>query len=400
MRNQIITGADRLLGEDRCHALVAGKRAGVVVNQTAVTSDYTFWPSLLASIGADCRVIFSPEHGLWGAAQDQVACASESAGGPAGAPVVSLYGNGAESLKPRAGALSGLEVLVFDIQDIGSRYYTFIYTMAYCMEAAAEAAIPFVVLDRPNPLGGEAVEGPPLEPGFESFVGRFAGLPVRHGLTAGELAHYFHRSHGAGAEPLVVPVQGWTRDLTAFEYDAPWVAPSPNMPTPETALVYPGMCLLEGTNLSEGRGTTRPFETFGAPYLEPFALAGELNALGLPGVRFRPARFLPTFDKHRGLLCSGAQLHVTDRRAFRPFETGMAAIQTARRLAPQEFAWRPGAYEFVEDIPAIDLLFGSSEFRLLVESGAGAAEVIGAFAGRQDRFAAGRREFFLYPAGE
>jgi len=397
LKPQVTTGADRLLSEGCFRELVSGKRVGVVVNQTAVTADYAFWPARLArAVDAELAVIFSPEHGLWGAVQDQVPCGNEEAGGPLGTPVVSLYGRSPGSLKPAAELLKELEVLVFDIQDIGSRYYTFIYTMAYCMEAAAEAKVPFVVLDRPNPLGGELVEGPPLEPGFESFVGRFPGLPVCHGLTAGELADYFHHRHGVGDKPSVVPLTGWSRNLTAFDYQAPWVAPSPNMPTPETALVYPGMCLLEGTNLSEGRGTTHPFETFGAPYLEAFTLAEKLNSLGLAGVRFRPLRFIPTFDKYRGTLCSGAQIHPTDRSRFRPFFTGLAVIHLIKRLAPQEFAWRPGAYEFVEDIPAIDLLTGSSEFRRLIDCGADLSDILEAFAGREAEFAGGRREFFLY----
>jgi uncharacterized protein YbbC (DUF1343 family) len=394
---QITTGADRLLGESRYRKLVAGKRAGVVVNQTAVTADYSFWPALLDQAdGAVCEIVFSPEHGLWGAAQDQVPCGHERVAGPLGAPVVSLYGSHPDTLKPSAESVHGLEVLVFDIQDIGSRYYTFIYTMAYCMEAAAGAQIPLVVLDRPNPLGGGLVEGPPLEKGFESFVGRFAGLPVRHGLTSGELANYFHSRHGVGEAPVVVPVTGWSRKLTAFDYQAPWIAPSPNMPSAKTALVYPGMCLIEGTNLSEGRGTTLPFEIFGAPYLDAFNLAGALNSLELPGVRFRPTRFIPTFHKYSGILCSGAQLHVTDRNSFRPFATGMAVIHTVRRLAPADFAWNSEAYEFIEDIPAIDLLFGSAEFRKMVDSGAGFSEIAERFSGREAGFAARRREFFLY----
>ena len=397
MKRHVSTGADRLFSEDRYLELVAGKRVGVVANQTAVTEDYTFWPCILEkAAGAVCEVIFSPEHGLWGAVQDQVPCEPEAASGPMGAPVVSLYGDSPGSLKPSTEALRGLDILVFDIQDIGSRYYTFIYTMAYCMEAAAEESVPFAVLDRPNPLGGELVEGPPLKSGFESFVGRFAGLPVRHGLTAGELANYFHRRHSVGEKPIVLPAVGWARNLTAFDYQAPWVAPSPNMPAPETALVYPGMCLLEGTNLSEGRGTTRPFETFGAPFFEAFTLAEELNALGLPGVRFRPVRFIPTFDKYCGTLCSGAQLHVTDRNTFRPFATGMAVIHVAHRLAGARFAWCSEAYEFVENIPAIDLLFGSSEFRQMLDSEADLDELTQTLVGREAAFAAERREVFLY----
>ena len=265
--------------------------------------------------------------------------------------------------------MAGLDAVLFDIQDVGSRYYTYVYTLAYAMEAAAEAGVTVIVLDRPNPVGGRLVEGPLLQPGFESFVGRFDGLPVRHGLSAGELALWFHKVHGIGQKPEVITAKNWKRGDTAFDCDCPWVLPSPNMPTPETALVYPGMCLLEGTILSEGRGTTRPFEIFGAPWLDPFGTADLLNSLQLPGVRFRPQRFIPTFNKFEGKLCGGCQLHVTDREAFRPFITGAAVIWAAARLDDLKFGWLERAYEFVEHIPAIDLLFGDSRFRLAVDQG-------------------------------
>ncbi|MCE5270309.1 DUF1343 domain-containing protein [bacterium] len=394
----IACGADRLFAERSLHGRLRGKRVGVLVNQTAVTADYEFWPRALAArTGARLAVVFSPEHGLYAEKQDQAPCDSDPAG-RFGAPVVSLYGQASESLRPAPALLAGLEAVLFDIQDIGSRYYTFSYSLAYLMEAAAEAGVEVIVLDRPNPLGGELIEGPPLEPGYESFVGRFAGLPVRHGLSVGELALWFHAAHGVGARPTVIRATGWSRALDAFEYVAPWIMPSPNMPTPATALVYPGMCLLEGTNLSEGRGTTRPFEIFGAPYLEEFALADSLNGLGLPGVRFRPQRFIPTFDKHRGELCSGAQLHVTDRAAFRPFLTGAAVVHTAKRLAPEGFAWRAGAYEFVAHIPAIDILSGSGRLRSLVEAGAAFDEVAAACGGPQEEttFREARRDCLLY----
>lgn len=371
MRHEkILCGADRLLSEDSFRDSLEGRKIAAVVNHTAVTADYAFWPLLLGErTGAALEVIFAPEHGLWGQEQDQVPVRGERRG-PGGVPVRSLYGGSPESLEPRPEELAGLDSVIFDIQDVGSRYYTYIYTLAYVMEAASKAGIEVVVLDRPNPLGGELVEGPPLEPGYESFVGRFAGLPVRHGLTAGEMALWFHRARGIGEIPLVVEVSGWSRGRTAFDSPAaPWVAPSPNMPAPETALVYPGMCLLEGTNLSEGRGTTRPFEIFGAPWLDAFALADELNSLALPGVRFRPHRFRPTFADYAGTLCSGCQVHVTDREAFRPLLTGATVIRVAAMLKPQVFSWLERPYEFVSHIPAIDLLFGSDRLRRAVEGG-------------------------------
>ncbi|HLA40167.1 MAG TPA: DUF1343 domain-containing protein, partial [Candidatus Glassbacteria bacterium] len=236
----------------------------------------------------------------------------------------------------------------------------------------------------------------PLEPGYESFVGRFAGLPVRHGLTAGELAHWFHLEHGVGDEPEVVPVAGWERRMTAFDYEAPWVLPSPNMPTPSTALVYSGMCLFEGTLLSEGRGTTRPFEIFGAPWLDPLDTSGLLNSLGLPGVRFRPHRFIPTFGKFAGELCGGVQLHVVDRNSFRPFLTGVAALWAARELDPENFGWLDRPYEFVRDVPAIDLLFGSDLLRRELDGESRWEEVLKLCAGDEAGWLARRKPLLLY----
>ncbi len=376
-RIKISCGADCLLTESRLRDRLRGKRVGVVVNHTAVTRDYSFWPALLARrTGAGLEVIFTPEHGLWAEQQDQVAspATAESA---LGARVVSLYLADPSSLRPGTGEMASLDAVLFDIQDVGSRYYTYVYTLAYVMETAAEAGVKVIVLDRPNPLGGSLVEGPPLQPGFESFVGRFAGLPVRHGLSAGELAMWFHEAHGVGERPEVIAAKNWRRGDTAFGYECPWVLPSPNMPTADTALVYPGMCLLEGTLLSEGRGTTRPFEIFGAPWLDPFRTAGLLSSLELPGVRFRPQRFIPTFNKFAGELCGGCQLHVTDREKFRPFLTGAAVIWAASRLDDQKSGWLERAYEFVDKIPAIDLLFGSDRFRLALDEGCGFDEVRG-----------------------
>ena len=395
-RPVIVCGADRLLGGKEFSSLVAGKKAGAVVNHTAVTSNYTFWPAVLAEqTGARLEVLFSPEHGLWGEEQDQAPCGSYSAG-PGGARVVSLYGGDPGSLKPDPALLAGLDLLLFDIQDIGSRYYTYIYTLAYAMEAAAEAGVPLVVLDRSNPLGGERVEGPPLKPGFESFVGRFAGMPVRHGMTVAELALYFSAVHRIGETPEVVKLAGWRRKLTAFDCSFPWVLPSPNMPTPDTALVYPGMCLLEGTNLSEGRGTTRPFEIFGAPWLEAFQLVRMLGSLGLSGVRFRPHRFIPTFGKFSGRLCSGAQVQVTDTHAYRSFLTGAAVIYCAAALAPEEFAWLERPYEFVSGIPAIDLLTGGDSFRKAIDRRVSFEELSALCESDPGAWRELRREFLLY----
>jgi uncharacterized protein YbbC (DUF1343 family) len=312
-----------------------------------------------------------------------------------GVPVHSLYGETAESLKPAPQALRGLDALVFDIQDVGTRYYTYQATMMLCMEAAAAARVAFVVLDRPNPIGGVHVEGPRLFPGFESFCG-LHDLAVRHGMTVGELALLFRAERKLDLELEIVACEGWTREAPFRETGLPWVFPSPNMPTPETALVYPGMCLLEGTNLSEARGTTRPFELFGAPWLDAHRLAEDLARDRLPGVAFRPASFVPTWDKHAGVRCHGVELFVTDAARFRPFRTGLACVIRARAQDPKRFRWRTEPYEFVADVPAFDLLCGSAREREAIEAGASAADLARAFAPEERAFARRRAPYLRY----
>jgi molybdopterin-guanine dinucleotide biosynthesis protein MobB len=308
--------------------------------------------------------------------------------------VVSLYGATAEDLKPRREDFADLEAIVFDVQDVGSRYYTYIWTMLLAMEACAGSRLRFVVCDRPNPIGG-AIEGAPQATGYLTFVGLHP-IPVRHGMTAGELARLFALERRLDLDLVVCPVGGWTRETPWEATGLPWVAPSPNMPNVETALVYPGMCLLEGTNLSEGRGTTRPFQVFGAPWLDEIPFCEALNALALPGVQFLPYRFRPMFDKHAGIPCGGAQLHVTDRAAFRSFPTGLRVIEAARRLAPLDFRWRTEPYEY-DTRPAIDMLTGSDRFRDILERGGNLrAEITRHFDAAQP-FAARREPCLLYP---
>ncbi|MBM4381170.1 MAG: DUF1343 domain-containing protein, partial [Deltaproteobacteria bacterium] len=315
-----------------------------------------------------------------------------------GVPVHSLYGHTFESLSPRPEWLTGLDALVFDIQDVGARYYTYVYTLALAMKAAAKAGIPFYVLDRPNPIGGDLVEGNLVGEGFRSFVGLYA-LPNRHGMTAGELARIFNAEERMGAELHVVPCEGWTRRMRWRDTGLHFVPPSPNMPTPDTALVYPGMCLGEGTNVSEGRGTCRPFEQFGAPWLRPDAVADALNAEGLPGVRFRACSFTPTFDKFLGQSCGGAFIHVTDERAFRPLLTGIAVFRAARQLGSGNFQWRADAYEFVEDVPAFDLLCGTETVRRGLESGAPLRALVEGFDQASRDFEVRRAPYLLYRQG-
>jgi uncharacterized protein YbbC (DUF1343 family) len=270
--------------------------------------------------------------------------------------------------------LRGLDVLVVDLQDVGSRYYTFVWTMALAMRACARAGVEVVVLDRPNPLGGEIVEGNVPDPAFASFVGLYP-LPVRHALTIGEVARWLGLAHGLRPRLHVVPMRAWRRRMLWEDTGVPWVPPSPNMPTPDTARVYPGGCLYEGTNLSEGRGTTRPFEWVGAPYLDGHRYASMLETARLPGVRFRPARFMPTFHKWAGRLCGGVQIHVTDRDRFKPFLTGLALIAAARRLAPRQFTWRRPPYEFERRKLPIDILLGTDRIRRSIERGHGLRDV-------------------------
>jgi uncharacterized protein YbbC (DUF1343 family) len=346
-------------------SLLRGRRLGLLAHQASVDRDLAHAAPLLGALGGAHLVrLFAPEHGLWGAAQDHATIAA--ARDPlTGLPVVSLYGRRRE---PTPAMLRGLDTLVVDLQDVGARYYTFAWTMVLALRACARAGVRVVVLDRPNPLGGVVVEGNVPDPAFASFVGLHP-LPVRHGLTIGEIARYVNVEHGVGAALTVVRMRGWRRRMLWEDTGLPWVAPSPNMPTPDTARVYPGGCLVEGTNLSEGRGTTRPFEWVGAPYLDAHAYAAALTAQALPGVAFRPARFAPTFHKWRGRLCGGVQIHVTDRRTFLPFLTGLAVVAVARRLAPRAFAWRQPPYEFEHRRLPFDILCGTDRIRRDLERG-------------------------------
>lgn len=342
--------------------------------------------------------LFGPEHGVRGEAQDMIGV-SDDRDARTGIPVTSLYGESFESLTPSKDDLYGIDVLVVDLQDVGSRYYTYVWTMALALGAAAAAGVAVVVLDRPNPLGGVMIEGGTVRAGCESFVG-LGAVPVRHGLTIGEVAQLVALGMPWGgsrfARPLdceltVVAMRGWRRAMTFTETGLPWVMPSPNMPTPDTALCYPGQCLFEATNLSEGRGTTRPFEIVGAPFLDGYAWAEAVAALALPGVRFRPLSFRPMFHKFAGRSCGGVQLHVTDPRTFRPYRTGVALLAAGRRLAPDGFRWRAEPYEFVADPPAIDLLTGSDDVRRGIEAGASFGDIEASFSGFERQFVERRR---------
>ncbi|MDL1873053.1 DUF1343 domain-containing protein [Deltaproteobacteria bacterium PRO3] len=385
------TGLDRLLRFHR--KWIQGKRVALLAHPAAVDKHLRHALEVLQE-EASARVValFGPEHGIHGQAQDM-----ESVVGSTyrGIPVYSLYGHDEASLKPTRESLKDVEVLICDLQDVGARYYTFIYTIAFCMEVAKETGTKVVVLDRPNPINGHQVEGNLVAPGFRSFVGWFP-LAARHGMTVGELAQMFRHEFDLKCDLEVVTMKGWHRRRCMDELDTPWVLPSPNMPTVDTAVVYPGMCLVEGTELSEGRGTTRPFEFFGAPYVDPEALVRRLREFRLPGVRFRPIYFKPGFQKHAGQTCGGAQLHVTRRKAFKSLLTGVAALKAVHDLYPQEFQFRHRAYEFVDKIPAIDLLAGNAKLRTQLEKGASLQEIEGSWEDERQAFLETRKKYLLY----
>lgn len=387
-----LTGLDRLLADPAC---LSGRRFGVLAHGASIDARARPIHLALAAAGFPAAKLFGPEHGFYGIEQDMVA----SAGGLdpwTGAPLESLYGESESTLRPDPSAFAGLDLLIVDVQDVGSRYYTYAATGIWAAEAARKAGCEVWVLDRPNPLGGKVVEGNVLQPGFESFVGAFH-LPVRHGLTLGELFRL--RALREGGEPNVEvwTMRGWDRYMTWADTGLPWIAPSPNMPTPATAVVYPGGCLIEATELSEGRGTTRPFHLTGAPGLDPLAFAKALEARDLPGVRFVPTWFRPQFQKHRGEICGGVELVVEDTQAFRSYRVGIEMLDVAARLGA--LTWRTAPYEFVEDIPAIDLLTGGTECRKAIESGVGLDEWTATFAAEEVAFRAERREVLLYPEG-
>jgi uncharacterized protein YbbC (DUF1343 family) len=391
--------------------LLKGRRVGVLCHPASVASDLTHIVDRLIEVGVRPVRLYGPEHGVRGEAQDMIGV-DDDHDRRTGIPVVSLYGETFESLAPTAGDLAGVDVLVIDLQDVGSRYYTYIWTMVLALEAAFRAGVAVIVLDRPNPLGGVAIEGGTVTEGCQSFVG-LGAIPVRHGLTIGEVARLRLPGLPWGgkrfAKPIagdltVVPMRGWRRAMSYVEAGLPWVMPSPNMPTPATALVYPGQCLFEATNLSEGRGTTRPFEIVGAPFLDGYAWVAALarmarEELPLPGVRFRPLSLRPTFHKFAGRSCGGVQLHVSDRTAFRPYATGIALLATARRLAAADFRWRTEPYEFVADPPAIDLLTGNADVRRTIDGGGSIGALIAGFEPFERAFAEHRRAALIsdYP---
>ena len=382
-------GSDVLLGLQR----LRGARVGVVCNHASV--DHSFRhivDRLIEAPGVQLAAIFGPQHGFRADLQDNMVETPHADDASRRVPVYSLY---SDTREPTAEMFHRLDVLVIDLQDIGARIYTYIYTMANCLRAAARHRLPVIVCDRPNPIGGGDVEGAALSAGYESFVGQFP-LPMRHGMTIGELARLFNDHFGIGAALEIATMERWRRRMYADQTGLPWVMPSPNMPTLDTAIVYPGTVLFEGLLLSEGRGTTKPFELVGAPWIDADRFAAAMNALELPGVFFRPAVFQPTFHKHAQQTCGGCQIHVLQREDFRPVLTGVALIDMFRRFDRERFAWRQPPYEYEHHKAPIDILAGSGTLRRQIEAETPLQAIAASWRDDEAEFERLRRPYLLY----
>jgi len=389
-KRHVKLGLEKLL-ED--YLSVRGARVGLICNQASVDHGYRHAADLLHEHAEiNVRALFGPQHGIRGDVQDNMIETGHSLDRKTGLPVHSLY---SETREPTDEMLKDVDVLVFDMQDVGCRIYTFVYTLANCMRAARRLGKKVIVCDRPNPIGGTDIEGSRLDPAYASFVGQFP-IPLRHGMTIGELARLFNEEFRIGADLDVTPMEGWSRAMYFDATGVPWVLPSPNIPTLDSAIVYPGTVLFEGTNVSEGRGTTRPFELLGAPWVDAEPFAAGLNALGLPGVRFRPAVFEPTFHKHAQTRCGGCQIHVLDRAVFRPVETGVALLVAFRANNPDRFRWRDPPYEYEHEKLPIDILAGSAALREQIEAGMPARQIAQSWEEPVAGFRRTREGFLLY----
>jgi uncharacterized protein YbbC (DUF1343 family) len=381
-----------VLLKDRLN-LLKGARAGAVVHPASVMSDLRHTADVLfGNPSFRLMALFGPQHGARGEKQDNMIESETYRDPDTQLPVYSLY---SDTRWPTEEMMREIDVLLFDLQDVGTRVYTFIYTMAYCMEACAQFGKRFIVLDRPNPINGLQVEGNILEKEYASFVGRYP-IPMRHGMTVGELALLFNKEFGIGCDLTVVPMEGWKREMWFEETGLHWVPPSPNLPSVDSTVVYAGMVLIEGTMLSEGRGTTRPFEFIGAPYVNARRFAEYLNGLGLPGVFFRAAYFQPTFQKWSGSMCGGVQVHVLDRAAFEPCLAGISTIAAAKALYPESFAWREPPYEYEYKKLPIQILCGGKGLPQLMDVGAKPAEIRASWQQDVTGFLAQRRPYLLY----
>ncbi len=390
----VSTGLD-VLQRDGFKALY-GKRIGLLCHQASVNRELRHIIELLLPLHRagklEIKAVFGPQHGLWGHTQDNMIEWEGYTDRETGLKIYSLYG---EIRKPRPEMLEDIDLFLIDLQDVGARYYTFTWTMALCMEACTEQGIKVMVTDRPNPITGRRVEGTVQEPGFDSFVGLYP-LPQRHGMTIGEIALYLQNSYFNKLELEICRMEGWKREMQFSETGLAWTLPSPNMPLWETALVYPGMCLLEGTNLSEGRGTTRPFEIFGAPWLNRRQLGKKLNELGLPGVYFRPVQFQPTFQKFQNEVCEGAFIHVTDPDSFQPVLSAIAILQEITRQAPGNFTWKNPPYEYEYKKLPFDILAGNNWLRTMIEELAPPDEIAEKMKSQSGEFEKVRGKYLIY----
>ncbi|HEX8175250.1 MAG TPA: exo-beta-N-acetylmuramidase NamZ domain-containing protein [Pyrinomonadaceae bacterium] len=390
-QRHIVLGVERLLGEKS--QSLKGERVGLVCNQSSVDHSFRHAADLFhGHKEINLTALFGPQHGIRGDVQDNMVETGHSVDSVTGLPIFSLY---SETREPTEEMLEKVDALVFDMQDVGCRIYTFIYTMANCMRAARRYGKRVIVCDRPNPITGEGVAGNVLEPEFASFVGQYP-IPTRHGMTVCELARLFNEEFGIGCELETVTMDGWRREDWMDETDAPWVMPSPNMPTLETATVFPGTVHLEGTQMSEGRGTTRPFELIGAPYIEAARYAEVLNELELPGVYFRACGFQPTFQKHANKPCGGVQIHVLDRDDFEPVMTGVATVLVAHELYPEHLRWKEPPYEYVFDKNPFDVIAGTSKLRAAIERGDSLENIVASWQEGLDEFKNTRARFLLY----
>lgn len=389
--NKIKLGLEVLLEEKL--DLLRGADVGLICNPTTVNHGFQHAADLFhAHPAIHLTTLFGPQHGIRGETQDNMIEWEGFRDRQTGVMAHSLYGT---TRKPTEEMLREVDVLVFDVQDVGTRVYTFIYTMAMAMQACQEFGKKMIVLDRPNPIGGRQIEGSILERGHESFVGMFP-IPMRHGLTVAELALLFNQEFGIGCELEVIPMHGYNRDWYYDETDGPWILPSPNLPTIEGCVVYPGTVFLEGTLISEGRGTTRPFELVGAPYADAYEVAEFLNSHSLPGVYFRPHSFLPTFQKHTGHICHGVQIHVQSRLDFQPVITGIAIIQAFHDLYPQAFRWKEPPYEYELERLPFDVIAGTKNLRDQIENQLALSEIAASWNTDEKTFRAQRHAVLLY----
>lgn len=390
--NRVRTGLECLLTDPP--AWIKRRRLGLLCNPSAVDHRLRHARHLINErFPGALRALFSPQHGFFAEKQDNMIESGDLIDPSLGLPVFSLYGR---TRIPGPEMFADIDTLLVDLQDAGTRVYTFIYTLSYCMETARACGVKVLVLDRPNPVGGRAVEGNLLRPEYASFVGRFP-IPMRHGLTIAEVARLFNARFDIGCDLAVVPMAGWKREMIFDDTGLPWVAPSPNLPTPASALVYPGQVLWEGTNVSEGRGTTQPFELFGAPFFDTAKMASEFPEPSLPGASLRPAAFEPTAGKWQGCCCRGFQIHVTDPQRYAPYATTLNLIAAALRHHPGEFAWRPPPYEYEFEKRPIDLLIGDATVRQRLENMEPVADIEASWQAEIDAFRKMSREHWLYP---